>query len=217
MALAIFDLDNTLLAGDSDYLWGRYLCENNIVDEEAYRASNDHFLQEYINGSLDIYAFLEFVFTPYANHPMSELEAWRAAYLEEKIKPIILPAGIELIEKHRAKGDTLLIITATNSFLTQPIAELLGIEHLIGTDPEMIDGAFTGKVSGTPSFQRGKVERLKRWLNHRDETMENSTFYSDSHNDIPLLELVDTPVAVDPDEKLEAFAKEKGWKILSLR
>ncbi|WP_417499862.1 HAD family hydrolase [Methylophaga sp.] len=217
MALAIFDLDNTLLAGDSDYLWGRYLCENNIVDEKAYRASNDHFLQEYINGSLDIYAFLEFVFTPYANHSMSELEAWRAAYLEEKIKPIILPAGIELIEMHRAKGDTLLIITATNSFLTQPIAELLGIEYLIGTVPEMIDGAFTGKVSGTPSFQRGKVERLKRWLNHRDETMENSTFYSDSHNDIPLLELVDTPVAVDPDEKLEAFAKEKGWKILSLR
>ncbi|HEC72849.1 MAG TPA: HAD family hydrolase [Methylophaga aminisulfidivorans] len=217
MALAIFDLDNTLLHGDSDFLWGRYLCENNIVDENTYRSANEHYLAQYEQGNLDIFEFLEFVFTPLANHSFAQLQRWRAAYIDEKIKPIILPAGIDLIEKHRAKGDTLLIITATNSFLTSPIAELLNIENLIGTEPEMLNGEFTGKVSGTPSFQKGKIERLNDWLRGRDISMKNSIFYSDSHNDIPLLELVDTAVAVDPDAKLEAVAKQKGWKILSLR
>lgn len=217
MALAIFDLDNTLLGGDSDFLWGRYLCENGIVDEDAYRRANEHYYQQYLEGSLDIFEFLSFVFKPLASHDMATLEAWRAVYLEQKIKPIMLPAAEALVEKHRAQGDTLLIITATNSFLTAPIAKMLGIDHLIATDPEMVDGRFTGRVAGKPSFQHGKVERLKKWLASRDEDLKDSVFYSDSHNDLPLLELVDTPVAVDPDPKLQTVAKQRGWKILSLR
>ena len=217
MALAIFDLDNTLLGGDSDFLWGRYLCENGIVEEADYRRANEHYYQQYLEGSLDIYDFLEFVFKPLATHDMDTLLQWREAYLEQKIKPIMQPAAKQLVEKHRAQGDTLLIITATNSFLTTPIAGLLGIEHLIATEPEVADGRFTGRVAGKPSFQHGKVERLRGWLSDRDETLAGSIFYSDSHNDLPLLELVDTPVAVDPDPKLKAEAQQRGWKILSLR
>lgn len=217
MALAIFDLDNTLLGGDSDFLWGRYLCENGIVEEEAYRRANEHYYQQYLEGSLDIYEFLEFVFTPLASHEMAQLENWRAAYLEQKIKPIMLPAATALIDKHRSQGDTLLIITATNSFLTAPIAALLGIDNLIATDPEMQDGRFTGRVAGEPSFQHGKVKRLRAWLESRDEDLNGSVFYSDSHNDLPLLELVETPIAVDPDPKLQAVAQKRGWQILSLR
>lgn len=217
MALTIFDLDNTLLGGDSDFLWGRYLCENGIVDENAYRRANEHYYQQYLEGSLDIYEFLEFVFKPLASHDMETLHQWRAAYLEQKIKPIMLPAAEALVEKHRSQGDTLLIITATNSFLTAPIAGMLGIDNLIATEPEMRDGRFTGRVAGKPSFQHGKVERLRSWLKDQDDALKGSTFYSDSHNDLPLLELVETPVAVDPDPKLQAVAQDRGWKILSLR
>lgn len=217
MALTIFDLDNTLLGGDSDFLWGRYLCENGIVDENAYRRANEHYYQQYLEGSLDIYEFLEFVFKPLASHDMETLHQWRAAYLEQKIKPIMLPAAQALVESHRSQGDTLLIITATNSFLTSPIAEMLGIDNLIATDPEMLNGRFTGRVAGKPSFQHGKVDRLHNWLRDQDDELEGSTFYSDSHNDLPLLELVDTPVAVDPDPKLQAVAEQRGWNILSLR
>ncbi len=217
MALAIFDLDNTLLGGDSDFLWGRYLCENGIVDEQAYRRANEHYYQQYLEGSLDILEFLEFVFKPLASYDMQTLEGWREAYLEQKIKPILLPAAEALVEKHRSQGDTLLIITATNSFLTTPIAQMLGIENLIATDPEIVNGRFSGRVAGQPSFQHGKVERLRQWLQSRGEELKDSTFYSDSHNDLPLLELVDTPVAVDPDPKLQAVAQQRGWQILSLR
>lgn len=217
MALAIFDLDNTLLGGDSDFLWGRYLCENGIVNAEDYRRANEHYYEQYQRGSLDIAEFLAFVFKPLASNTIEQLETWRAAYLEQKIKPIILPAAEVLIEKHRAQGDTLLIITATNSFLTTPIAEMLGIKHLIATDPELVDGRYTGRVAGIPSFQQGKVERLNTWLKQHKHDLDGSIFYSDSHNDIPLLELVDTAVAVDPDPKLQAVAENQGWKILSLR
>ncbi|WP_438970590.1 HAD family hydrolase [Methylophaga sp.] len=217
MALAIFDLDNTLLGGDSDFLWGRYLCENGIVEEEDYRRANEHYLEQYQQGVLDIAEFLAFVFKPLATHSVEKLEMWRSAYLEQKIKPIILPAAQALIEKHRAKGDTLLIITATNSFLTTPIAKMLGIENLIATDPEFIDGRYTGRVAGTPSFQQGKVERLNSWLEEHQLNLNGSIFYSDSHNDIPLLEVVDTAVAVDPDPKLQTVAEQRGWEVLSLR
>ncbi|MBD3635043.1 MAG: HAD family hydrolase [Methylophaga sp.] len=217
MALAIFDLDNTLLGGDSDFLWGRYLCENGIVEEEAYRRANEHYYQQYLEGCLDIYEFLEFVFRPLASHDMQTLESWREAYLEQKIKPLLLPAAEALVETHRSQGDTLLIITATNSFLTRPIAQMMGIENLIATDPEIVNGRFSGRVAGQPSFQHGKVERLRQWLQSRGEELKDSTFYSDSHNDLPLLELVDTPVAVDPDPKLQAVAQKRGWRILSLR
>ncbi|AFI82892.1 HAD family hydrolase [Methylophaga nitratireducenticrescens] len=217
MALAIFDLDNTLLGGDSDYLWGRYLAENDIVDPQGYHDTNLAFYHDYQAGKLDINAFLEFVFEPLAKNSMQDLLTWRADYLQQKILPIILPKGLELIEQHRQQGDTLLIITATNSFLTTPIAELLKIDHLIATDPEMLDGRYTGKVFGMPSFQHGKVERLQHWLAEHQQDLAGSYFYSDSHNDLPLLEQVDTPIAVDPDDKLAEVARQRDWKILSLR
>lgn len=217
MALALFDLDNTLLGGDSDYLWGRYLAENNIVDAQLYHDQNLAFYQDYQQGQLDIDAFLRFVFTPLAAHPMTTLLAWRADYLQQKIDPIILPKGLALIEQHRAKGDDLLIITATNSFLTAPIAEKFGVEHLIATDPEIKNGQFTGNVAGTPSFQEGKVTRLTDWLAKQQKDLRGSVFYSDSHNDVPLLEQVDNPVAVDPDDRLRQIANDRDWKILSLR
>ncbi len=217
MALAIFDLDNTLLGGDSDYLWGRYLAESAIVDPQSYHDTNLAFYNDYQSGQLDINAFLQFVFEPLAKNSMQDLLAWRADYLQQKILPIILPKGLELIEQHRQRGDTLLIITATNSFLTTPIAELLKIDHLIATDPEMLDGRYTGKVFGVPSFQHGKVERLQHWLAEHQQDLAGSYFYSDSHNDLPLLEQVDTPIAVDPDDKLAEVARQRDWKILSLR
>lgn len=217
MALAIFDLDNTLLGGDSDYLWGRYLAENGIVDPQSYHDTNLAFYHDYQAGNLDINAFLQFVFEPLAKNSMQDLLAWRADYLQQKILPIILPKGLELIEQHRQQGDILLIITATNSFLTTPIAELLKIDHLIATDPEMLDGRYTGKVFGVPSFQNGKVERLQHWLAEHQLDLAGSYFYSDSHNDLPLLEQVDTPIAVDPDDKLAEIARQRDWKILSLR
>lgn len=217
MALAIFDLDNTLLGGDSDYLWGRFLAENHIVDPEVYHDTNLAFYHDYQAGRLDINAFLEFVFTPLKENTMTDLLAWRDAYLQQKIMPIMLPKAQALVEQHRQQGDTLLIITATNSFLTAPIAEKLGIDNLIATDPEMLDERFTGKVAGIPSFQHGKVSRLQDWLTQHQQTLAGSIFYSDSHNDLPLLEKVETPVAVDPDDTLRQVAEQRGWKILSLR
>ncbi len=217
MALAIFDLDNTLLGGDSDYLWGRFLAENHIVDSEVYHNTNLAFYHDYQAGRLDINAFLEFVFTPLKENTMKDLLAWREAYLQQKIMPIMLPKAQALVDQHRQQGDTLLIITATNSFLTAPIAEKLGIDNLIATDPEMLDDRFTGKVAGIPSFQHGKVSRLQDWLIQHQQTLQGSIFYSDSHNDLPLLEKVETPVAVDPDDKLRQVAEQRGWKILSLR
>jgi len=217
MALAIFDLDNTLLGGDSDYLWGRYLAENGIVDPQSYHYTNLAYYHDYQAGQLDINAFLQFVFEPLAKNSMQNLLSWRAEYLQQKIMPIILPKGRELIEYHRQQGDTLLIITATNSFLTKPIAEILGIDHLIATDPEMVDGRYTGQVQGVPSFQHGKVVRLQHWLTEHQHNLAGSYFYSDSHNDLPLLEQVETPIAVDPDETLAEIARQRDWKILSLR
>lgn len=217
MALAIFDLDNTLLAGDSDYLWGRYLAENHIVDPEVYHDTNLAFYHDYQAGKLDIDAFLRFVFQPLADNSMDDLLRWRADYLEQKIKPIILEKGLQLIAHHRAQGDVPLIITATNSFITTPIAELLGIEHLIATEPAFSNGRYTGEVHGVPSFQQGKVTRLGDWLQQHHYDLEGSFFYSDSHNDLPLLEQVETPVAVDPDDILKTTAEQRGWKILSLR
>ena len=217
MALAIFDLDNTLLGGDSDYLWGRFLAENQIVDSEVYHETNLAFYHDYQAGRLDINAFLEFVFTPLKDNSMNDLLKWRSEYLQQKIMPIMLPKAQALVDKHREQGDTLLIITATNSFLTAPIAEKLGIENLIATEPEQVDGKFTGKVAGVPSFQHGKVTRLQDWLANNHYSLDGSIFYSDSHNDLPLLEKVATPVAVDPDETLQQIAEQRGWKILSLR
>ncbi len=217
MALAIFDLDNTLLCGDSDHLWGDFLVGLGVVDADRYKQANDRFYREYSEGKLDIFEFLRFSLKPLSEHTTDTLYAWREQFVTEKIEPIILPAGLQLIQKHRDAGDTLLIITATNAFVTTPIAQRLGIEHLIATTPEMIDGCYTGQVEGTPSYKEGKIERLNQWLANNHHNLDGSYFYSDSHNDIPLLEIIDKPIAVDPDEALTQHAQNRGWSIISLR
>lgn len=217
MTLAIFDLDNTLLGGDSDYLWGEFLVEQRIVDPVSYHETNQAFYDQYLAGTMDIYEFLAFQLKPLADNSMEALYRWREQFLEEKISPIILQAGRQLVADHQKQGDTTLIITATNSFITAPIAEMLGISNLIATEPEKKGGRFTGQVSGTPSYKEGKVTRLHQWLDTHHQVLNGSYFYSDSHNDVPLLELVQNPVAVDPDPTLKQIATQRNWKILSLR
>ncbi len=218
MALALFDLDNTLLRGDSDYAWGEFLTEKGIVDAQTHQRENDRFYQQYLNGKLDIYEFLDFQLRPLAQHPRAQLDQWRNEYLQRYVQPMITPQAQALVSKHRERGDTPVIITATNSFVTRPIADLFGVKHLIATEPEIINGEFTGKVEGLPSFQEGKVTRLKQWLNHpgRELSLTGSWFYSDSHNDLPLLEIVDNPVAVNPDAELRSIAKQRNWPVYTL-
>jgi len=216
MPLALFDLDNTLLRGDSDYAWGEFLVEKGMVDAIAHQRENDRFYQQYLDGELDIHEFLEFQLRPLAENPLSRLEQWRNQYLQEYIRPMISPQARALVEKHRARGDIPVIITATNSFVTRPIADLFGVEHLIATEPEMIAGEYTGGVSGLPSYREGKVIRLREWLSEHDQTLADSWFYSDSHNDLPLLESVENPVAVNADARLQSIAKKRQWPILHL-
>lgn len=217
MSLAIFDLDNTLLGGDSDYLWGQFLVEQGLVDGEHYACENQQFYQAYEAGTLDIYAYQAFMLRPLAGRPQAELQAWRERFMAEKIQPILLPKAKELLNQHRAAGDTLLIITATNRFITAPIAERLGVSHLLATEPEMVNDRYTGRTVGIPCFQQGKVERLNAWLANNRADLTDSWFYSDSHNDLPLLNQVTHPVAVDPDPTLARHAQQQGWPIISLR
>lgn len=217
MSLAIFDLDNTLIAGDSDHAWGDFLVEKGHVDAEAFGKANDRFYQEYLNGTLDIRAYQEFVLEPLSKLPMTTLDQWHREFMQERIEPMMLPKAKALIEQHREAGDELLIITATNRFVTQPIAHRLGIDALIATEPEIRDGRFTGRIVGTPSFQSGKIERLQLWLEGKTHALSGACFYSDSHNDIPLLRAVGRPIAVDPDDSLRREAETKKWQIISLR
>jgi HAD superfamily hydrolase (TIGR01490 family) len=217
VALAIFDLDNTLLEGDSDHAWGEYLVEKGIVDEASYKQANDQFLKDYQSGTLNIQAYLEFALKPLKNQSLSTLHALRDDFFETKIRPIMLPKAFELLQVHRNKGDFLLIITATNRFVTEIIANAFKVDDLIATEPEMIEGEYTGKVAGTPSFKEGKITRLNEWLSDKEHQLAGAFFYSDSHNDIPLLELVDFPVAVDPDEILRQKSEQNNWPIQSLR
>ena len=217
MSLAIFDLDNTLLSIDSDHAWGEFLLEQGAVDPVAYREANERFMADYNAGTLDMAAFLEVALKPLAENTPEQLAAWHQQFMASKIEPHILPKAEELLARHRTKGDTLLIITATNRFITAPIAERLGVDDLIAVDPEMIDGRYTGRVSGVPSYREGKVTRLKQWLEDQDFTMDGAWFYSDSHNDLPLLEQVEHPVAVDPDDTLREVAETRHWRIMSLR
>jgi len=217
MTLAIFDLDNTLLAGDSDFLWGQYLVAHQVVDADIYERENERFYREYREGKLDIFEFLAFSLRPLAEHSLEELYSWRYDFVKTAIQPIINQAAIDLVNKHRQQGDTLLVITATNRFVTEPIVELFGIENLLATDPEQISTGYTGKVAGTPCFQGGKVERLNTWLEETGHSLDGAWFYSDSHNDLPLLKMVDNPVAVDPDDMLCSHASKAGWPIISLR
>lgn len=217
MTLAIFDLDNTLLAGDSDHAWGEFLVRRGLVDGDHYRAENDRFYADYCRGQLDIIAYSEFVFAVLVRETPATLAAWHREFMAEQVAAMILPKGRDLLQAHREQGHRLVIITATNSFITGPIAAELGVADLIATDPEVVDGRFTGKVRGTPCYQHGKITRLQQWLAETGESAEGAWFYSDSRNDIPLLEYVTHPVAVDPDEALRAHAASNGWAVLSLR
>nr|WP_213017637.1 MULTISPECIES: HAD family hydrolase [Halomonas] len=215
--MAIFDLDNTLISIDSDHAWGEFLLEQGAVDPVAYREANERFMADYNAGTLDMAAFLEMALKPLAENTPEQLAAWHQQFMVSKIEPNILPKAEELLARHRTKGDTLLIITATNRFITAPIANRLGVDDLIAVDPEIVDGRYTGRVAGTPSYREGKVTRLKQWLEGQEFTMDGAWFYSDSHNDLPLLEQVEHPVAVDPDDTLRKVAEERQWRIMSLR
>lgn len=217
MALAIFDLDNTLLNGDSDYMWGQFLAQQGRVDTKHYEKENQRFYDEYVAGTLDIFEFLEFSLAPLSQMDMSELAELHNCFMDEYIRPVITTQSRSLIKKHVEQNDTLLIITATNLFITAPIAEELGIPNILATDAEIINDRYTGRVYGTPCFQEGKVERLKTWLKETDENLADSYFYSDSHNDLPLLELVKKSIAVDPDDTLRSHAEMRGWDIISLK
>ena len=220
MNLALFDLDNTILAGDSDYNWSRFLIQEGYLDGAIHAEKNEKFYADYKAGTLDIFAFVEFQFKPLARNPRTVLNQLLKKYVEEVIKPMITEKARALVKRHQDEGDLIIVITATNSFITRPIAELFGIENLIGTDPEEKEGEFTGKVSGLPSFKEGKVTRLEAWLKGKNLSLasfEQSYFYSDSHNDLPLMQKVTHPVAVDSDDVLSEYAKSKGWPQISLR
>ncbi len=217
MQLAIFDLDNTLLGGDSDYLWGQHLMDKGAVAREGFEAENQRYMDAYERGELDIDAFMRFALRPLAATPHDTLLAWRAEFIDTHIRPRVLPAARRLVESHRQAGHGLMIITATNRFVTEPIAALFNIPVLLATEPEFADGAFTGRHQGTPTFREGKITALQDWLDRESAMLEAAHFYSDSRNDLPLLEHVDHPVAVDPDPVLAAEAEARGWPMLTLR
>ena len=217
MALAIFDLDNTLLNGDSDHAWGEFLVDKGHVDANAYKEANDYFYQQYQQGRLDILEYLDFALKPLNEHSLETLNAWHQDFMREVIQPMMLPKAKALLQQHRDAGDYLLIISATNSFVTHPIGKALGVDAILSSDAEIIDGKYTGKVAGTPCFQAGKITRLNQWLEENPHSLEGSYFYSDSINDLPLLEVVDIAIAVDADELLTKHATERGWQMISLR
>ncbi|WP_435634904.1 HAD family hydrolase [Pseudomonas solani] len=217
MRLALFDLDNTLLGGDSDHAWGDYLCERGILDGDAYKSRNDEFYQDYLAGRLNITDYLNFSLEILGRTEMAQLEQWHREFMRDCVEPIILAKGEALLAEHRAAGDKLVIITATNRFVTGPIAARLGVETLLATECEMENGRYTGRTTEVPCFRDGKVTRLERWLAETGLSLEGASFYSDSLNDLPLLERVTRPVAVDPDPKLRAEAERRGWPVISLR
>lgn len=222
-AVALFDLDHTLLPIDSDHEWGRFLVRIGVVDRDYYDRENERFYNDYKAGKLDIYGFLAFALKPLASHPRAQLDAWHAQFMNEVIQPNIRQSALDLVKHHQTQGDRCCIVTATNSFVTRPIAALFGIKDVIATEPEtcLQDGAyiFTGKVAGLPNFKEGKVTHVQTWLQGQNldfETLSASTFYTDSMNDLPLLEKVKTPVATNPDERLKQLALERSWQILHL-
>jgi HAD superfamily hydrolase (TIGR01490 family) len=219
MRLALFDLDHTLLPIDSDYEWAQFLIRRGILDGEHYERENDRFFRAYQDGTLDIHDFLRFQLAPLAKYPRSTLDAWHEDYMREVIEPHITPVARELVDRHRQAGDLTALVTATNAFVTAPIARAFGIDHLVATGVEERDGGFTGRPHGTPSFKEGKVTRTGEWLatlGHELGGFERSWFYSDSRNDLPLLERVTDPIATNPDAVLHATALERGWPVLRL-
>jgi len=216
MTLALFDLDNTLLSDDSDYRWGQFLVERQLIDSKEHTQKNQAFYQQYADGTLNIHEFCAFSFEFLTTKSMAELAVLHEDFMESQIKQSMSTKSKALIAQHKAMGHTLMVITATNSFVTRPIVSAFGIENLIATEPKIENNRYTREIDGVPSFKEGKVTRLKAWLEENNETLDGSYFYSDSHNDLPLLELVTTAIAVDPDPKLAAIAKAKGWDIISL-
>lgn len=220
MELVLFDLDNTLLAGDSDFEWAQYLISRGVLDKEVYEARNQEFFDQYKAGTLDIFEFLDFQLKPLARHSREQLDAWHQEFMDTRIRPMMTPQSVALVKKHLDSGAIVAIVTATNSFVTGPIARAFGIPHLIATIPAQENGAFTGKPRGMPAFKAGKIERVENWLESLGlcwESFTRSWFYSDSHNDLPLLGKVSEPVAVDPDDTLRAHATAQGWPVISLR
>jgi HAD superfamily hydrolase (TIGR01490 family) len=220
VTLCLFDLDNTLLAGDSDYEWGQFLVDRGVLAREEYEAQNAAFFEQYKDGTLDIHEYLGFALRPLAAHTAEDLARWHAEFMRDRILPMITPRARALVRRHLDAGELCAVVTATNSFVTAPIAQEFGIPHLIATEPESAGGRFTGRVAGTPCFREGKIRRVDEWLaglGRRLEDYAASSFYSDSHNDLPLLERVRRPVAVDPDARLAAEAARRGWPVISLR
>jgi HAD superfamily hydrolase (TIGR01490 family) len=218
--LALFDLDNTLLAGDSDYEWGQFLVDRGVLDRDSYEAQNAAYFEQYKAGTLDIHEYLGFALRPLAAHTREDLARWHEEFMRMRIAPMIGAPAQTLVRNHLERGALCAIVTATNSFVTAPIARAFGITHLIATEPESRDGRFTGRVAGTPCFREGKIARVDAWLAGLGRPLadfEESAFYSDSHNDLPLLERVSRPVAVDPDPQLAAHAARRGWSVISLR
>jgi len=219
MNLTLFDLDHTLLPIDSDYEWGQFLVRTGIVDADEYRIANDRFYEQYNDGTLDIFEFLRFVLKPLMAMPRAELDALHARYMQEVIAPNLLPAARALVRRHLDAGDLCAVVTATNSFITRPIARAFGIEELIATEFDERDGRFTGEISLAPCFKDGKIVRTEAWLRERGldwSSFADSTFYSDSANDLPLLQRVRRPVAVNPSERLRAHALAEGWPVIEL-
>lgn len=217
MTLALFDLDNTLIAGDSDHEWGEFLVQKQQVDASIFRAKNDQFYADYLRGELDAAEYLKFALEPLSRIPHDQLLALREEFLEVVFPGLWLDKAKALVDQHLAKGHRPVVITATNRFVVEPIVAAYGIADLICAEPEVVAGRYTGKLTGIPCYQLGKVVKLNQWLHQNNESFDDAWFYSDSHNDLPLLTDVTHAVAVDPDEILRDTAKRQGWQIVSLR
>ncbi len=217
MQLALFDLDHTLLDGDCDDLWHRFLCQQGVLDDRRYAKQRARYSEEYRNGRLCVPEFYRFVLQPLAQNPLQNLLEWRQSFIAECVLPRITAAARALLTRHREAGHTLAIVTATNRFITEPVAAELGNPQLLATEPEFDGTRFTGRVLGVPCFREGKLTHLRAWLRKAQLSPQETWFYSDSHNDLPLLEFVDHPVAVNADTRLRHIAGQRGWPCLQMR
>ena len=218
MNIALFDLDNTLINGDSDHEWGNYLVENNYVDSKSYKEKNNMFFEEYKKGTLCPREFALFSYEPLTKYSYKTLLEIREKFFKDKILPLILPKAIDLVNHHKKKGDIIAIVTATNSFISKVSANFFQITHLLASEPEFINNKFTGNLQGEPCYQEGKVYKVKEWIKKNNfSNYDEIYFYTDSHNDLQLMEYCTIPVAVDPDETLNRISVKNKWEIISLR